>query len=256
MRHIVFSAILLLACHTATAFEFHLQFPAQPGARNLSVIGYHITGNTVVGNCSYISYSICSGRGCHSIPRPHYNTCTWDLHGNLLSVIAGAPPAQTPLYTSGSEIVYATEGKITTGRNTGGFGFVNTPAAHYTWQTANPAYSVIPFAADMVSATLISDGDLALNIKSASVLTKVSGGFTATSGTAAISKTSCNKLLSPGATCTLTIHYDPTSITCTGSPYSYAYTGIDLSLISNAAANPDFTENFTITGVPLCDQLD
>jgi len=51
----------------------------------------------------------------------------------------------------------------------------------------------------------------------------------------------------------VTVSYDPTSIKCTGSPYGYAYTRIDLSLVTNAGATIDFTEGFTVTGVPICD---
>jgi hypothetical protein len=51
----------------------------------------------------------------------------------------------------------------------------------------------------------------------------------------------------------VTVSYNPTTIQCTGSPYGYAYTGIDLSLITDAGANTDFTQRFTITGAPICD---
>jgi hypothetical protein len=40
---------------------------------------------------------------------------------------------------------------------------------------------------------------------------------------------------------------------CTASPYGYAYTGIDLSLVTDAGINTDFTQRFTVTGVPICD---
>ena len=40
---------------------------------------------------------------------------------------------------------------------------------------------------------------------------------------------------------------------CTYSPYGYAYTGIDLALATDAGTNKDFTQRFTITGVPICD---
>jgi len=43
------------------------------------------------------------------------------------------------------------------------------------------------------------------------------------------------------------------SIMCTYSPYGYAYTGIDLALATDAGANKDFTQRFTVTGVPICD---
>ncbi len=43
------------------------------------------------------------------------------------------------------------------------------------------------------------------------------------------------------------------STPCTGSPYGYAYTGIDLSLSTNSPTNTDFTQKYTVTGVPMCD---
>ncbi len=197
--------------------------------------------------------SACSGRGCHVITTYHYNTCTWDLYGNLLSVAAGAPPAQSPLYTNGTEVVYAVSGSSTTGRDTGGFGFVDTPAAHYSWQTPNGAYEVIPDAPYSVSATLVSDGDLPLNFGPASVVAQVSGTITPSPGKASISSNSCTGSLAPLLTCTVTVTYDPTTIACTPSPYGYAYTGIDLSLSTNSGTNPDFTQKYTVTGVPICD---
>lgn len=253
MKRAVFTLIFLLVANAASAYEFHLQFPVPSGARGLTVVGYQLAGNTVVGNCSYSTTSACSGRGCHVITTYHYNTCTWDLYGNLLSVAAGAPPAQAPLYTNGTEIVYAVTGSITTGRDSGGFGFVDTPAAHYSWQTPNGAYAVIPYAPYGVSATLVSDGDLAVNFGPASVVAQVSGTITPSPGNASISSNTCTGSLAPLSTCTVTVTYDPTAIACTASPYGYAYTGIDLSLSTNSGTNPDFTQKYTVTGVPICD---
>ncbi len=250
---LAFGALLLvLAPGVASAYEFHLQFPAASGARNLMVIGYEYAGNTVVGDCSYDTVSACSGRGCHPITTHHYNTCTWDLYGNLLSVATGAPAAQDPLYTSGTEIVYAVSGSSKTGRDTGGFGFVDTPAAHYSWVTANGAYEVIPDAPYVVQATFASDGDLTLRILGGSVVAQVFGTITPSPGKATISGHTCTSTLAPGATCTVTITYDPTTIACTASPYGYAYTGIDLSATTNSPTKTDFTQRYTVTGVPIC----
>ena len=253
MKRTLFTLALLLVANVASAYEFHLQFSAPSNARGLSIIGYQFAGNTVIGNCSYYTVSACSGRGCHPITTYHYNTCTWDLSGNLLSVAAGAPPAQSPLYTNGTEVVYAVSGSSTSGRDTGGFGFVDTPAAHYTWQTPNGAYAVIPDAPHLVPATLISDGDLALALGAPSVVALVSGTITPSPGTATISDNTCPASLAPGLSCTVTVTYNPTTIACTGSPYGYAYTGIDLALSTNAGTHPDFTQKYTVTGVPICD---
>jgi len=46
---------------------------------------------------------------------------------------------------------------------------------------------------------------------------------------------------------------DPTAITCTASPYGYAYTGIDLAVKTNSVVGKDFTQSYTVTGVPICD---
>lgn len=253
MKRTLFTLIFMFVANVASAYEFHLQFSAPSGARSLTVIGYQFAGSTVVGNCSYYTVSACSGRGCRPVTTYHYNTCTWDLYGNLLSVATGAPPAQSPLYTDGTELVYAVSGSSTTGRDTGGFGFVDTPAAHYSWQTPNGTYAVIRYTPYIVSATLISDGNLALNVGAASVVAQVSGTITPSPGHAYISHNTCTGSLAPGLTCTVTVTYDPTTIACTGSPYGYAYTGIDLSLSTDSGTNTDFTQKYTVTGVPICD---
>ena len=219
MKRAVLSLMFMLVGNVAPAYKFHLQFPVPPNSRNLTVIGYRFTENTVEGDCSYHMVSACSGRACHPIITYHYNTCTWDLYGNLLSVAAGAPPAQSPLYTSGTEIVYAASGTSTTGRDTGGFGFANSPAAHYAWQTPNGAYDVIPDTPHAVPATLISDGDLALNFGAASVVAQVSGTITPSPGEAYISQNTCIHSLALGLTCTVTVIYNPKTIACTDSPY-------------------------------------
>jgi hypothetical protein len=134
--------------------------------------------NTVLGNCSYSITPACSGRGCHSVTTYYYHTCTWDTYGNLMSVVTGAPPPQTCSGTSTTnpyELICATSGTSSTGCDTRGFGFVETPAPHYSWQTPNGAYAVIPDAPYAVAATLVSDGDLALTIGTPAVTTHVNG---------------------------------------------------------------------------------
>jgi hypothetical protein len=74
MKRILFTLMLVSLAHTARAYEYHLQFTPQSGARALVVAGYQFSGNEVVGNCSYYTMSACSGRGCHSVPNYHYNT--------------------------------------------------------------------------------------------------------------------------------------------------------------------------------------
>jgi len=253
MKRTLFTLILLCIAQVASAYEYHLQFTPQSGARGLVVAGYKFAGDTAVGNCSYYTVSACSGRGCHGITTYHYNTCTWDLYGNLLNMTPGAPTVPKPLYQTGTEIVYATSGTERTGADTRNFGFVSTPSSHYTWQTPNAGYAVIPDAVHSIMATLISDGDFAVDFTGSRVVPQTFGTITPSPGSAIISADTCVGRVAPGATCTVTVSYNPKTISCTASPYGFAYTGIDLSLFSDAGTSTNFTERFTVTGVPICD---
>jgi hypothetical protein len=232
-----------------------LQFTPNAGANGLVVAGYQFSGNTVVGNCSYYVATAGSGKGGRGTITYHYNTCTWDLYGNLISMtpLSSAPVAPAPLSQNGTETVYAVNGASTTGRDTRGFGFVDTPAPHYSWQTVNGSYAVIPYAVYTVTATLISDGDVPLEYAGATVTPSVFGFYTPTPGTATISATTCGSSVAVGTTCSITVSYNPRTIKCTGSPYGYAYTGLTLVPVTNSEGNTDFTIRFTVTGVPVCD---
>lgn len=247
-------ALSLLGAQVACAYEFKLQFTPPGGAYLLAVAGYQFSSNTVVGDCSYYTVTSTGGRGAHYIKKYYYNSCTWDLFGNLVSLapVSSEPVAPSVISTTGTEVVYAISGTSSTGRDTRGFGFVGTPSSHYSWQSVNGGYAVIPDAGYSITATLISDGDFPLSFVGATVTSSVSGTFTPTPGTATISATTCTASVTVGSTCSVTTYYNPTSIKCTGSPYGYAYTNIDMKLITDAGANLDFTEGFTITGVPIC----
>jgi hypothetical protein len=237
------------------AFEYKLQFTPPDGAYGVVVAGYEFNANTVVGNCSYYTVSPGSGRGSEGTKTYHYNTCSWDLFGSLISLtpVSSAPVAPEPISQTGREIVYAVSGTSSTGQDIGGFGFVNTPSSHYTWQAGNSVgISVIPYANYALTATLVSDGDFPLNFSGATVAASISGTTTPSQGTATIAAQTCQDSVPVGTTCSVTISYDPTTIKCTNSPYGYAYTKIDLSLVTNAGANTNFTQEFTITGVPSC----
>ena len=255
MNRLLLAVTLLATSSTAHAYEYKLQFTPQGGARGVTVAGYSFNGNSVGGNCSYYTVSASSGRGGHSVTTHHYNTCTWDLFGNLNSMtpVSSAPVAPPPLSQTGTEIVYAVSGSSSTGADTRGFGFVNTPSSHYSWQTPNGGYAVIPYAVYTITATLVSDGDLPLAFDAADVTAFISGFITPAPGTASVASTTCPSSVAPGSSCSITVSYDPTTIKCTGSPYGYGYTGVDLSLVTSAGANVDFTERFTITGIPICD---
>jgi hypothetical protein len=256
MRSSLLTLILFVGVHAAYAYEYKLQFTPQSGAQGLNVAGYQFLGNVVLGDCSYHTTSSGSGRGSHGTTTYHYNTCSWDFFGNLISLtpVSSAPVAPLPIAPqTGTEIVYAMSGTSTTGRDTRGFGFVTTPSSHYSWQTVNGGYAVIPYAPYTITATLISDGDFPLKFGGASVVPSISGYITPSPGTAVVSATTCGSSVAAGSTCTVTVTYTPKTIKCTASPYGYAYTRIDLMLLTDAGANTDFTMGFTITGIPICD---
>jgi hypothetical protein len=253
IKRLLFTLIIISIASAASAYEYRLQFSIPAGGHPVSVVGYYFVNNNVGGVCSYYTQGGCSGRGCHPPPPTYYyNTCSWDLYGNLLTTTPGAPatPA-SPLYTVGTETVYAS-GFSTTGRDSRNFGFVNTPSSHYTWQTPNGGYADISDAPYTIEATLISDGDYTLNVSGATVTPQVYGIYTTSGGSANITGNTCQAVW-PGATCTVTISYDPTTIPCTGSPYGFAYTGIDMSLTSDSGGSADFTQRFTVTGLKICD---
>jgi hypothetical protein len=104
----------------------------------------------------------------------------------------------------------------------------------------------------MIAATLISDGDYSTNFNAVTVMPQIYGTITPMAGNASVTANTCVGAVMPGSTCTIAITYDPTAITCTASPYGYAYTGIDLSLVTDAGSTTDFTQRFTVTGVPIC----
>jgi hypothetical protein len=247
--------LILLGVPIAYGHEFKLYFTPPGGAQGLVVAGYQFNNNTVVGNCSYYTVSAGSGRGSHGTRTNHYNTCSWDLFGNLISLtsVSTAPVAPPPISQTGTEIVYAISASSSTGHDTRGFGFVNTPSSHYTWQTVNGGYAVIPYAVYTITASLISDGDFPLDFDGATVASSISGFITPSAGTATVSGSTCASSVPVGSTCSVTVSYDPTTIKCTSDAYGYAYTKIGLSLITDAGANIDFTRGFTITGVPICD---
>ena len=225
------------------AFEYKLQFTPNPGYRNLVVAGYEFNGDTVVGNCSYITVHSGSGRGggYHTVTTYYNQTCTWDLTGNLLSVAQGAPTAPAPLYTSGNLTVYAEDanGDYTGVDSTPGTGgFVNSPSAHYSWQTSN-AYQVIDQKRYTFTFTLLSDGDAPLNVSS------VTSGVT--SGKLGKTTTTCSGEIPVGQTCEVTVIYNPTRL-C--SPTGLAYNTLTINVASDAPVSDPFTQSFTITLTP------
>ena len=244
-RRISFAALLCAAAAGhAGAHEYKLQYTPNAGARGLAVAGYAFdSNNNVVGNCSYYTVHSGSGRGGgYKTITTHFDqTCTWDAYGNLLSVVAGAPVAPPPLYTSGTLTVYATNayGDATGVDTTPGIGgFVNTPGSHYTWQTST-AYQVIPQAIDNFTAMLISDGDVPL------VISGVQG--TALNGRISVNAKQCLGTIAIGQSCGVAVSYDPRRLV---SPTGLAYDTVTLSVTSDSGQAYDFIQSFTIQLTP------
>ena len=210
----------------------------------LVVAGYQLVansfgGSTVIGNCSYYTVRSGSGRGggYRTITTHYDQTCTWDLYGNLLTVVPGAPVAPPPLSVNGTQTVYAANGLgVYTGSDSAlrFGGFVYTPGSHFSWLTPNP-YTVLAQTVYTVTATLKSDGDMPLSISSVQA--------SALRGTATVSSTTCSAQLPVGSTCDVTVTYDPTRLR---SATGLAYDTLDISVISDAGQVDDYVQSYTI----------
>jgi hypothetical protein len=230
---------LVLFAPLAGAYEYALQFTPNPGYRGLVLAGYQFQGTDVVGNCSYYTVSGGSGKGGgggHTVK--HYDqTCTWDLHGNLLSVTPGAPFVPSPLYTTGTQTVYATGANgLLTGSDSAlsERGFVISPGGHYTWLTPTNNAVIHQVLSNLV-ATLKSDGDVPVNI-SAVIPSALHGKI-------ALKSTTCIGQIKVGATCSVTVTYDPTLLTGTDG---LAFDTLRIDITSDAAASHDFIQSYTI----------
>ena len=253
-KHLLLVLVLVLGSRIARAYENPLQFTAPGGASGLAVAGYSFDGDTVRGNCSYYTSLAGGGRGSRPSITYHYNECTWDLFGNLISTVPVSSEPQAPplLSTSGFEEIYAVAGKSTTGLDKRGFGFVNTPTAHYSWETPNGSYAVIGDFEYLFAVILTSDGDFPLLISNADVAVTVSGTTTAKAGTVRVLGNTCGSSMPVGSSCAVFVSYNPRTMGCTTSPYGFAYTELHLSLVTDAGNNPSFKRGFTILGVPIC----
>jgi hypothetical protein len=232
---------LLGIAQVAFAYEYPLQFKPNPGFRGLVVAGYYFQGADVVGNCSYYTVSGGGGAGKGGGARGHLKnyaqTCTWDRHGNLLSIKPGAPAAPAPKYTKGSLIVYAldTNGDYTgTDRQLPERGFVSSAGAHYTWLTSS-SHALLQPIVYTLTATLKSDGDVPLDISSVTV--------SALHGSATLEKTDCERQIPVSDKCSVTLTYDPTKLT---SATSLATDTLRIDLTSDAGEANDFIQDFTI----------
>src|SRR6266403_295355 len=224
--------------------EYPLQFTPSAGYRGLVVAGYQLVANsfgglTVVGNCSYYTVRSGSGRGggYRTITTHYDQTCTWDLYGNLLTVIPGAPVVPTPLSVNGTQTIYAANAQgVFTGSDSAlpFHGFVYTPGSHFSWLTPNP-YTVLSQTVYTVTATLKSDGDMPLSISSVRASTL--------RGIVTVSSNTCTGQIPVGSTCAVSVTYDPTRLR---SATGLAYDTLDISVISDAGQVRDFVQSYTI----------
>ena len=242
MKRVSFlAACLTIFGGVASAYEYPLQFTANSGARGLVVAGYAFNGDTVVGNCSYYTVSSGSGKGGGYKPvYTYYNqTCTWDLYGNLLGIAPGAPTAPPPLYTNGTQTVYATNGSNSyTGSDSAlppTYGFVSTTGSHYTWTTPNP-YTDLQQILYTFTITLKSDGDSPLSISAVS--------SSALIARTRVQSTTCIGQIAVGSTCSIVVIYNPLLLS---SSTGLAYDTLDVGVASDAGVSLPFTQSFTIT---------
>jgi hypothetical protein len=231
---------LLGIAQVAMAYEYPLQFKANPGARGLVVAGYYFQGTDVVGNCSYYTVSGGSGKGGggRAPAKTYSQTCMWDLHGNLLSITPGAPKVPRPVATKGSEIIYAIDGS---GDYTGTDsklperGFVSSVGSHYTWLTPNNNAVLLAHTVYTLTVTLKSDGDVAVDISNVTV--------SALHGVAALKNTDCEGAIDVGKKCSVTLTYDATKL---NGDNGRASDTLRIDLTSDAGEAHDFIQNFTI----------
>jgi hypothetical protein len=256
-----FLAILvLLLSGTAQAYEYTLQFTPPSGAKSVTVVGYTIDPTTGVTGLVHYALTHCSsGRGARCITTQYDYTGTWDLFGHNTGLTTGAPTAPDPLYVDGTQTVFADNGTNKTGADSAipglNKGFVITPSSHYNWQTASGQYFVIGDAPYGFSAVLASNGDFPLNIVDAEVSAAPTGalGGVPNQGAVSISSNGCGPTVAPGTSCTFGVTYDPTTIQCTPFIQGTLYTTVTLTLTTDAGQSFDFTQGYTVTGVPICD---
>jgi len=146
-----------------------------------------------------------------------------DLTGNLLSITPGAPVTPPILYIEGTRTIYALNGSSTAGSDSAllpNHGYVDAPSPHYTWGPFTPPTGP---AAQTVTLTLASDGDLPLDITAASETTALARSH--------MVATNCVGVLAPGSSCSIAIYYDPTRL---AYPTGLMYETLTVTVQSNA----------------------
>jgi len=230
---------LVILSPAARAYEYALQFTPNAGARGLVVAGYHFVGNQVVGNCSYYTVTGSSGKGGGGQTRKSYNqTCTWDMHGNLVNIDTTAgPTAPHPLSSSKGVVIYD---QNAAGDTTGTDlkepekGFVSTPGGHYTWQTPMNS-AVLHDQVYTVTVSLKSDGDVPVDISAVTP--------SALHGAVTLKSTTCTGAIAKGKTCSISATYDPTQLLFTDG---VAKDTFRVDVATDAGAPHDFVQKYTI----------
>ena len=111
-------------------------------------------------------------------------------------------------------------------------GFVDTPSPHFTWGAFTPPTGP---AAQTVTLTLKSDGDMPLDITAVTETTALARSQ--------MTATDCVAALAPGAACSITIYYDPTRL---AYPTGLQYDTLTVTVQSNSPQTQTFSSHFTI----------
>ena len=242
-RFVILTALAgLWVAGPAGAYEYPLRFAPLGGAQGLMIAGYVFNGATVVGNCSYHVTRSSGGRGGHSTTTYYNQTCTWDLHGNLVKVVTGAPSVPTPLSSVNGLTIYARDksGDTTGYDATHREGFVDERSAQYINLNPSGGYAFLGNQQPVpITLQFQSVGDIALLVKSVAI----------TSTAKVTVKSSTCASVPVGASCTIVLTYDPSGIPGGDDPYTL-YDHISVSLVSNSGLTPVFTETVEVPIAP------
>ncbi len=243
-KALALAAAGIVAAWPALAVEYPLHFAPVGDYQDLVVAGYQIAGQTIVGNCSYTAIVSGSGRDPRQTYVPVPQTCSWDVFGNLLAVASGAPAIPTPLFTRGTQTIYARKSAhLYTGADSAlsPAGFVFTYGAHYTWLTPATVL-VLPQQPYAFTVTLVSNGDVALKVRRVTAGTALAGTVDNPATRLVVTSTSCTGLIPAGATCVVALTYTDTGLT---APSGLAYDTLTIHLLTNAGVTADFVQRVT-----------
>ena len=112
---------------------------------------------------------------------------------------------------------------------------MSTYGAHYEWLTSNAAL-VLPPQPYTFTATVLSNGDIPLNVTGVKAFTRLRGA------TATVEGTTCTGVIPPGGTCDVTVTYDDTAL---ASPTGLAHDALTIRLFANAGVIDRFVQEYT-----------